>query len=97
MGKTLVIAEKPSVARDLARVLGAEQRGDGCLRGAGWVVTWAIGHLAALAEPHEIRPEWRAWRQKPLPVIPKRWPLVVYERTRSQFEVVWPPEKPWPR
>src|SRR5262245_25913304 len=83
-----VVAEKPSVARDLARVLGAEQRADGCLRGEGWVVTWAIGHLAALAEPHEIRPEWRAWRQTLLPMIPDRWPLVVYERTRSQFEVV---------
>ena len=83
-----VVAEKPSVARDLARVLGAEQRADGCLRGEGWIVTWAIGHLAALAEPHEIRPEWRAWRQTLLPMIPERWPLVVYERTRSQFEVV---------
>jgi DNA topoisomerase-3 len=82
-----VVAEKPSVA-DLARVLVAEQRSDGCLRGAGWIVTWAIGHLAALAEPHEIRPEWRAWRQTLLPMIPERWPLVVYERTRSQFEVV---------
>ncbi|MFI5316016.1 MAG: DNA topoisomerase 3 [Myxococcota bacterium] len=83
-----VVAEKPSVARDIARVLGAEQRGDGLLHGAGWVVTWAIGHLAALAEPHEIRPEWRAWRQSLLPMIPERWPLVVYEKTRAQFEVV---------
>jgi DNA topoisomerase-3 len=69
-------------------VVGAEQRADGCLRGEGWIVTWAIGHLAALAEPHEIRPEWRAWRQTLLPMIPERWPLVVYERTRSQFEIV---------
>jgi len=83
-----VVAEKPSVARDIARVVGAEQRGDGLLRGDGWVVTWAIGHLAALAEPHEIRPEWRAWRQSLLPMIPERWPLVVYEKTRAQFEVV---------
>ncbi|HXZ86840.1 MAG TPA: DNA topoisomerase 3, partial [Myxococcota bacterium] len=83
-----VVAEKPSVARDIARVLGAEQRGEGLLRGGGWIVTWAIGHLAALAEPHEIRPEWRAWRQTLLPMIPERWPLVVYEKTRGQFEVV---------
>ena len=69
-----VVAEKPSVARDIARVLGAEERGDGVLRGRGYVVTWAIGHLAALAEPHEIRPEWRAWRQSLLPMIPERWP-----------------------
>ena len=83
-----VVAEKPSVARDIARVLGADERGEGLLRGGGWVVTWAIGHLAALAEPHEIRPEWRAWRQTLLPMIPERWPLVVYEKTRAQFEVV---------
>jgi len=83
-----VVAEKPSVARDIARVLGADSRGDGLLRGSGWVVTWAIGHLAALAEPHEIRPEWRAWRQTLLPMIPERWPLVVYEKTRTQFEIV---------
>jgi len=83
-----VVAEKPSVARDIARVLGAEQRGEGLLRGDGWVVTWAIGHLVALAEPHEIRPEWRAWRQTSLPMIPERWPLVAYEKTRAQFEVV---------
>ena len=83
-----VVAEKPSVARDIARVLGASERGDGCLRGNGYVVTWAIGHLVALAQPHEIRPEWRAWRQTLLPMIPERWPLVVYEKTRSQFEIV---------
>jgi DNA topoisomerase-3 len=83
-----VVAEKPSVARDIARVLGAGERGDGFLRGDGWIVTWAIGHLVALAEPHEIRPEWRAWRQTLLPMIPERWPLVAYERTRAQFEVV---------
>ena len=83
-----VVAEKPSVARDIARVLGASERGDGCLRGNGYVVTWAIGHLVALAQPHEIQPEWRAWRQTLLPMIPERWPLVVYDKTRSQFEVV---------
>jgi DNA topoisomerase-3 len=83
-----VVAEKPSVARDLARALGAERRGDGCLSGNGWVVTWAIGHLVALAQPHEIKPEWRSWRQSLLPMIPERWPLVVYEKTRAQFEIV---------
>src|SRR5262249_35123969 len=75
-----------SVARDIARVLGAGERGDGLLRGAGWVVTWAIGHLAALAEPHEIRPEWRAWRQTLLPMIPERGPLVVDEKAPAQFQ-----------
>ena len=62
-GTVAVLAEKPSVARDIARVLGATQRGDGYLHGNGYVVTWAIGHLAALAQPHEIKPAWRQWRR----------------------------------
>src|SRR5450432_4673683 len=83
-----VVAEKPSVARDIARVLGASSQGDGYLHGNGYVVTWAIGHLAALAQPHEINPEWRQWRRSLLPMLPAEWPLVVYERTKDQFEVV---------
>ena len=62
-GNIAVLAEKPSVARDIARVLGATSRGDGYLHGNGYVVTWAVGHLAALAQPHEINPEWRHWRR----------------------------------
>ena len=87
-GRIAVVAEKPSVARDIARVLGASTQGDGYLHGNGYVVTWAIGHLAALAQPHEINPEWRQWRRSLLPMLPAEWPLVVYERTQDQFEVV---------
>jgi DNA topoisomerase-3 len=83
-----VLAEKPSVARDIASVLGATARGEGYLHGNGYVVTWAIGHLAALAQPHEIRPEWKAWRRDLLPMLPESWPLIVYEKTRDQFETV---------
>ncbi|MBE2295729.1 MAG: DNA topoisomerase 3 [Phycisphaerales bacterium] len=83
-----VVAEKPSVARDIARVLGARQRGEGFLHGNGYVVTWAIGHLIRLAEPHEIDPAWKRWRRESLPLLPKRWPLMVGEQTREQFEVV---------
>jgi DNA topoisomerase-3 len=83
-----VLAEKPSVARDIARVLGATKQGEGYLHGAGYVVTWAIGHLVALAQPHEINPEWRQWRRDLLPILPRQWPLVVYEQTKDQFEVV---------
>jgi DNA topoisomerase-3 len=83
-----VLAEKPSVARDIARVLGAATKGDGYLHGNGYVVTWAIGHLAALAQPHEIRPEWKAWRRELLPMLPEAWPLVVYDKTKDQFETV---------
>ncbi|HZT31940.1 MAG TPA: DNA topoisomerase 3 [Bryobacteraceae bacterium] len=87
-GQTAVVAEKPSVARDIARVLRATQQGNGYLHGNGYVVTWAIGHLVALAQPHEIRPEWRQWRRDLLPMLPREWPLVVYEKTKDQFEVV---------
>src|SRR5262245_27955587 len=75
-----VVAEKPSVGRDLANVLGATRRGDGTL--------WAIGHLVGLAEPEGIRPEWKRWRREDLPLLPERWPLTVFEATRAQFEVV---------
>jgi DNA topoisomerase III len=83
-----VLAEKPSVARDIARVLGAGKQGQGYLHGNGYVVTWAIGHLVALAQPHEMQPEWRHWRRDLLPMLPREWPLVVYEKTKDQFEVV---------
>src|SRR5216683_5625990 len=87
-GTIAVLAEKPSVARDIARVLGATSKGDGYLHGNGYVVAWAIGHLVALAQPHEMNPEWRHWRRDLLPILPKRWPLVVYQKTKDQFEVV---------
>ena len=83
-----VLAEKPSVARDIARVLGAGKQGKGCLRGNGYVVTWAIGHLVALGQPHEIKPEWRRWRIEHLPMIPERWPLAIGAGTRAQFDLV---------
>jgi DNA topoisomerase-3 len=83
-----VLAEKPSVARDIARVLGADSKGDGYLHGNGYIVTWAVGHLAALAQPHEINPAWKHWRRDQLPMLPREWPVVVIEQTKDQFEVV---------
>ncbi len=87
-GTIAVVAEKPSVARDIAKVLGANQKGDGYLHGGGYIVTWAIGHLVALAQPHEIHAEWKQWRRERLPMLPERWPLVVYDKTKDQFEVI---------
>ena len=84
----LVVAEKPSVARDIAQVLGARTRADGYFRGDGYVVTWAIGHLVALAEPGEMNPAWKRWSLEALPLLPPSWPLVVTSSTRAQFEVV---------
>jgi DNA topoisomerase-3 len=87
-GTIAVLAEKPAVARDIAGVLGATNRGDGYLHGNGYVVTWALGHLVALAQPHEISPEWRHWRRDLLPILPKQWPLVIYDKTKDQFQIV---------
>ena len=84
----VVVAEKPSVARDIARVLGARERSDGALRGSGYVVTWAVGHLVALAQPDQVDPRWKSWRFETLPMLPEAWPLTVIEQTRSQFEIV---------
>jgi DNA topoisomerase-3 len=85
---TLVVAEKPSVARDIAHVLGARSRHDGYFRSDGHLVTWAVGHLVALAEPGEMKPAWKKWRLGDLPLLPEAWPLVVAESTRAQFETV---------
>jgi DNA topoisomerase-3 len=80
-----VVAEKPAVARDIAQVLGARAREPGSLRGEGYVVTWAIGHLVGLAEPHELDPRWKEWRMAELPILPDDWRLVVAESTSDQF------------
>lgn len=88
MPHTLVVAEKPSVARDIARVLGASGRGEGYLSGADYVVTWAIGHLVTLKEPEEIDPRYKRWKQEDLPIIPDKMPLKVLPKTRPQFKII---------
>ncbi len=84
----IVVAEKPSVARDIARVLGATRKQQGYLEGNGYQVTWAIGHLVTLAEPAEINAAWKKWRLELLPMLPSKWPLVVIEKTKDQFQTV---------
>ncbi len=71
----VVIAEKPSVARDLAKHLGATTRGHGFLEGNGWVVTWAFGHLIELCEPEDYTLDWKPWRLSALPIIPEEFKL----------------------
>ena len=63
-------------------------RDRGYLHGNGYVVTWAIGHLVRLAEPHEVNSDWKRWRRDLLPMLPERWPLIVGDHTRAQFEAV---------
>jgi DNA topoisomerase-3 len=88
--KTLVIAEKPSVGRDLARVLpGPFAKHEGYLEGPEHVITWAVGHLVQLAEPDEYDPKLKRWRMADLPIVPDSFKLVVRdERSRKQFTVV---------
>ena len=86
--KKLIIAEKPSVARDIARVLGVSARGEGYLYSDAYIVTWAIGHLVSLCEPGEVDERWVKWRMADLPMLPDDIPLKVLPATRSQFAVV---------
>jgi DNA topoisomerase-3 len=90
MSKTLVIAEKPSVGQDLARVLkGPFKKGEGWLEGPDHVITWAVGHLVQLAEPDEYDPKFKRWKMDDLPIVPDRFKLVVRdERSRKQMSVV---------
>ena len=90
MKKTLVIAEKPSVGQDLARVLtGPFQKKEGWLEGPEHVITWAVGHLVQLAEPDEYDPKYKSWRMPDLPIVPEHFKLVVRdERSRKQMNVV---------
>ncbi|MEG0864504.1 MAG: DNA topoisomerase 3 [Clostridia bacterium] len=88
MGFTLIVAEKPSVARDIARVLGANNHGEGCLSGAGYRVTWAIGHLVGLKEPEELDEKYKRWRAADLPILPENMELKVLPKTKSQFKLI---------
>ena len=90
MQKTLLIAEKPSVGQDLARVLkGPFKKQEGWLEGPEDVITWAVGHLVQLAEPDEYDPKFKRWRMDDLPIVPEHFKLVVRdERSRKQMTVV---------
>lgn len=86
----VVLAEKPSVARDIAKHLNAGQRHDGYLAGNDWAVTWAFGHLVELKEPEEYRPEWKSWKKSLLPIIPDQFELRARgdDGARKQLETV---------
>ena len=86
--KSLVIAEKPSVARDIARVLHCSQKGNGCLEGKDHVVTWALGHLVTLADPEEYDKKYMKWEMNTLPMMPDHMKLVVIRQTGKQYNAV---------
>lgn len=84
----LFLAEKPSQGKDLARVLGADQRGDGCFKGPQLAVTWCIGHLVEAAPPEAYGTAYKRWSLDALPIIPDRWRLQVKSSTAAQFQIV---------
>ena len=86
--KSLVIAEKPSVARDIARVLHCSQKENGALEGKEYVVTWALGHLVTLADPEEYDKKYTKWEMNTLPMMPEKMKLVVIRQTAKQYQAV---------
>ena len=84
----LVIAEKPSVARDIANVLGAKQKKNGYLEGNGYQVTWCIGHLVQLADPESYDESLKRWSMHTLPIMPEQFQHEVVPSTKSQFQIV---------
>jgi DNA topoisomerase III len=88
MAKSIVIAEKPSVARDIANVLKCTKKGNGFLEGNNYIVTWALGHLVTLADPEAYDNKYKTWNLEDLPMLPERMKLVVMKQTGKQFNAV---------
>jgi DNA topoisomerase-3 len=88
MSKTVVLAEKPSVGRDIARVLQCTKKGNGFMEGNKYIVTWALGHLVTLADPETYDDKYKTWKLNDLPMLPKELKLVVIKKTGKQFSTV---------
>ena len=86
--KRLVLAEKPSVGRDIARVLGCKKETHSYIEGNDHIVTWALGHLVSLADPEQYGKEYKEWNMDVLPMMPKHWKLTVLKKTSKQFQTV---------
>ena len=88
MAKSLVLAEKPSVAREIAKTLGCRQSSEGCIIGDKYIVTWALGHLVTLADPEIYNKEYKIWSLESLPMLPQKIQLVVIKETSKQYSIV---------
>ncbi len=86
--KTLVIAEKPSVGRDIARVLKCDKKGDGFLSSDEYIISWAVGHLVTLCDPEDYDKELKKWRVESLPIIPDSIKTKVINDTKKQFNIL---------
>lgn len=88
MSKILVLAEKPSVGRDIARVLNCHKKINGAMEGNQYIVTWALGHLVTLADPEKYDKNYKSWNMNDLPIMPEKMSLVVIGKTSKQFNAV---------
>ena len=88
MAKILILAEKPSIGRELARVLGCRRGGNGYIEGDKYIVTWALGHLVTLCDPDHYNPQWKHWSIETLPMLPSKMELTVIKSTAKQYHVV---------
>ena len=84
----LVIAEKPSVARSIAEVIGAAEISDGYMEGNGYLVSWCVGHLVELAQPESYGEQWKKWTYESLPVKPENWQYEVKPDTKAQYDML---------
>lgn len=88
MGKSLVIAEKPSVGREIAKMLSCHKKDQGYFTGPKYLVTWALGHLVTLADPEKYDQRYKTWKMDDLPMLPEQMELVVIKETSKQFSVI---------
>ena len=88
MSFQLVIAEKPSVARSIAAVIGADEKQNGYWQGGGYLVSWCIGHLVSFAEAGQYDEKYCKWRYEDLPILPQPWQFIVPDEKKQQFEIV---------
>ena len=86
--KSLVLAEKPSVARDIARVLKCGKSLNGAMEGQEYIVTWGLGHLVTLADPEDYHPRYKEWKMEDLPMLPDEFKLEVIKQTGKQYNAV---------
>ncbi|MFI3175163.1 MAG: DNA topoisomerase III [Bacillota bacterium] len=89
MSKILIVAEKPSVASDIGKVLGVKKKGQGYIDGENYIISWAIGHLVTLAEPQEYDEKYKKWNKTTLPILPETMELKAIEKTRTQLKVLY--------
>lgn len=88
MSIQLVIAEKPSVARSIAGVIGAKQKQDGYMEGNGYLVSWCIGHLVSLADAGAYNERFKKWSYDDLPILPQQWQYIIPAEKKKQFEIL---------